>query len=1653
MASGAMQGERSELFELQLHATPISGPDSCSWILASRRLTLTALLADMGWKRPPARTRIFVGGAEIPRDFWPWVRPRAGVRVVAVGCPAEPASLAAIGSFFASVGGAIASATASLAGIIGSTIPGAYAIGGTAAAAAGALGAGGLGVTAAYIGGTIIGGAAIVAGVNAIGASLMDAPSQDMGRTPGSASPTLEGQPNSARPNSPFPYVFGDVRGVPPFGAFPYSVIRGTESEAMFLFLLGPGPVKIDADDIMIGEVPLSSFSGIEYEIREGRSTDGPLSLYTNRVFQTAINNVMEPIFFDDPMGIGEWLQVPVAGTGHGKIGFDLNFVQGIGRIAKSGNSQRYSVGLQVQYRKNAGSWIEATTLSSFSKLGTARPGAPTHTMARGNSIDIVHFTGETQKPFQVGFEWSVGGVADDQFDIRMRRVETLPAGILKGSGGSVAIYGTIVWYSVKGYDFSDPPILEPGIATVELRFPVNEQFRGITSNFSVRARREARIYDPGGMDIDADGWTNGTVETRNPSALIRDALQGPGNIKPRPDSQLDVEAFSDFYAWCDDFNDGGSGPLCFDLFHDFGEGTSLQDLCRTIAAAGLGRFGRDSRGRFTVTFDAPKSNPVAMVNAASVRGFRMQVLFPREVHAIRAQFQDRTAGFDPNAERLVYNDGFSKDNADPGKIEDIRFLGITDPKLIYVHARRRIAERALRRRIITTGQDLEHLGYGIGDLVLLSHPGALVGSHWGRVKSTSSARYRDTFEADPAPYGPVQRDAIDSTLEIRRKDVPATHGAAVARLTSAGADPAIFAQPFDLAIPQNWTGLRLRIDAHPVDAAALSSGDGLRLRLYGPSIVDWAEWHFGSSDGLAAGAWALASVALGTDTPDDSAGTFSASTVVRAEFLTNVVSPQAGRIWYFDNFRVDSASSEICEITIDQSVDLRIGVAASIDHRRIDSGAEALAIQTLTLRGLPTFGVASDRTVPAVYLSAPIASGTTEPMAGDLVTIGTSVRVICHSKEPGSDFTATVTFVDEGEGIQGSATSIPAFAPTTNALVPLNVLGPGKPTIVQVVADERALIVTRDGSLRPAIRIDLEPSSSRARPQTAAWSVKYRRRGSSSFTSLPSVELSPHVVIESVDELQIYDVVIQAIDSVGRASESVTIEVNVTGKTNLPPSVEDFRIEGNLLRWSLDDLPIDLAGFEIRRGGTGSTFETSRRIHGPMYVAAPPFDLSQVDPGFARLHIKATDFAGNQSAQASTLEAFVGAIPEQNQIDVYDVALAGFPIIDQIDSVLSGFENLHQKETPDTSTDIVYPPEDMSMSILSLEAIDDEMISVESEFPLNGTRSLRVISNSASFGAVITYRTSVNREGSGIRVSFYGDKSATWTLSVRLIDATDPDAWVRFDQSGISGLLESLVSIPDISATPTATGSSGPCNFRTIGAIEISATDSSFAVGDSFYIDDLEWIGGALNGVVLDGEDLVNQEQGDPYWPEDDSLPFWGTDDGALFWQDTNYFSGIYEFEATPDEDSIPCDLRIELNSDVGVDYFLEYKVGDRFVTFPGLIPVASTDPLRFRVRLAGGIVQGRITDLKVIYDVPDEREFVASVTIGASGTQRIAVSKSYREIRIVQIALLNAGSGKSWKLIDKDPINGPSIEVYDFLGIRVSENVDAFIEGVKGQ
>ena len=99
-------------------------------------------------------------------------------------------------------------------------------------------------------------------------------------------SPTLflQAAQNQVSQFTPVPVVLGQHRMIPPLGAQPYTETLGSDQYLRMLFVWGYGPLNIT--NLQIGETPLSDFTDVQVETRQGFPNDPPITLYSNTVIQ-----------------------------------------------------------------------------------------------------------------------------------------------------------------------------------------------------------------------------------------------------------------------------------------------------------------------------------------------------------------------------------------------------------------------------------------------------------------------------------------------------------------------------------------------------------------------------------------------------------------------------------------------------------------------------------------------------------------------------------------------------------------------------------------------------------------------------------------------------------------------------------------------------------------------------------------------------------------------------------------------------------------------------------------------------------------------------------------------------------------------------------------------------------------------------------------------------------------------------------------------------------------------------------------------------------------------------------------------------------------------------------------------------------------------
>jgi hypothetical protein len=240
-----------------------------------------------------------------------------------------------------------------------------------------------------------------------------------------------------------------------------------------------------------------------------------------------------------------------------------------------------------------------------------------------------------------------------------------------------------------------------------------------------------------------------------------------------------------------------------------------------------------------------------------------------------------------------------------------------------------------------------------------------------------------------------------------------------------------------------------------------------------------------------------------------------------------------------------------------------------------------------------------------------------------------------------------------------------------------------------------------------------------------------------------------------------------------------------------------------------------------------------------------------------------------------------------------------------------------------------------------------------------------------------------------------------------------------------------------------------------------------------------LNWPGDIQNGVVENGV-VEADDIGTRVWTGNPSVRVFTGDPAHRFWE-SPYQTLVYSFSHVVDlEEPISGrplpdpGLVIDLEAE-GTEIRTEYRpdgvarvwsgnVGQKvwtgnpsapawsplpaFMPWPGRISLNQRRRYDFRITIAGGMVQGRITALAVWIDVPDREESIEDAAVSASGT-RLALVQDYLKITVVNLTLQDdGGTARTLRVVDKNPA-GPLIEALDGSGNRTTAVVDARIQG----
>lgn len=658
-------------------------------------LTIEKMLEEVQpEKRHLEHAVVFVRGERIPRNYWPLYKPKSG-------------SLVEVRAFPVPRGGGggeggknplrtiLTIAVFALAMWAGPVIAGwAFGMGPLTQGAAMAL----QGLSALATGLLTVGGMLV------INALVPNRPAQvaQLSSTPGatgSDSPTLfiEGARNAVRPFSPVPAVLGKYRMFPPLGSRPYTEVIGDKQFIRMLFVWGIGPVSIDLTSLKIGETPLSEFSGIQIEHREGYADDEPLTLFPSTVDQQDFSILLSRA--------ADWISRTSAADAD-ELGIDLTFPQGLVEFDERGNRASRTVNVEIEYRPTgSGTWLKIDTANA--KFQTTAPSSWLN--KTGDDLNSITFNQNRTSTIRHGIRWGVD--TQGQYDIRVRRTTA--------DTDSTQIFDQLSWSALRSITSEDPVQSPVPVAKTAMVIQATDQLNGVIDEFNGVVTTVCPDWDSG-----TETWIERA--TQNPASLFRHVLQGNGVSEPLLDARIDLETLQDWHELCT------AKGFKFNMVRDFA--ASVWDTLSDVASAGRAAPTQID-GKWSVVVEQAWATPASFITPRNSYNFHADKFFVDLPHAWRVRFPNEDEGYRAD-ERPVYRDGYSAANAT--LFESLELPGVTNADQVYRLGRFRLAQGVQQPERWMFSQDMEYLTYRRGSRVSITHDVLLVGLASGRIKEVT---------------------------------------------------------------------------------------------------------------------------------------------------------------------------------------------------------------------------------------------------------------------------------------------------------------------------------------------------------------------------------------------------------------------------------------------------------------------------------------------------------------------------------------------------------------------------------------------------------------------------------------------------------------------------------------------------------------------------------------------------------------------------------------------------------------------------------------------------------------------------------------------------------------------------------------------------
>ena len=252
--------------------------------------------------------------------------------------------------------------------------------------------------------------------------------------------------------------------------------VVGQDQYLRAIFAWGVGPMEIDVDSIRIGETPISNFTGVQMEHRQGFPGDAPRELYSDAVFEDNLQILLGDQLDGSANFTGP--QVRTAAAEADELSVDITFPAGLfGTSGNTGRTLSARANIAVRYREvGTSTWLVPTF--------TAR----THPFATGSNMD---FSARRKGTIRHGMTWDV---PRGNYEVQLQCVDMSTSKNPRTSD--------VYWTALRAIQDQDPITSRVPVASTSVRIKATDQLNGVLDQLN-------GIVTTLGKDWDGSAWVD----------------------------------------------------------------------------------------------------------------------------------------------------------------------------------------------------------------------------------------------------------------------------------------------------------------------------------------------------------------------------------------------------------------------------------------------------------------------------------------------------------------------------------------------------------------------------------------------------------------------------------------------------------------------------------------------------------------------------------------------------------------------------------------------------------------------------------------------------------------------------------------------------------------------------------------------------------------------------------------------------------------------------------------------------------------------------------------------------------------------------------------------------------------------------------------